>query len=88
MFVHIGGTTVIQAKEIIAIFNIDVQSTSPVTEQFLQRAKKAGQVEVIDTDETKSVVITENRIFYSPISSLTLKRRSDESHQNRVGDPI
>lgn len=77
MFVHIGGTTVIQAKEIIAIFNIEIESTSPVTSEFLKRAKKDGNVEFIDTDETKSVVITEDRVYYSPISSLTLKRRSN-----------
>lgn len=88
MFVHIGGTTVIQAKEIIAIFSIDIQTTSPVTNEFLNRAKKDGQVDIIDTDETKSVVITENRVYYSPISSLTLRRRADESHHNQVGEPI
>lgn len=77
MFVHIGGTTVIRASEIIAIFNIEVRETSPLTVEFLNRAGKDGNVAIIDAEETKSVVITKRQVYYSPVSSLTLKRRSD-----------
>lgn len=77
MFVHIGGTTVIRSKEIIAIFNIEIEETSPITVEFLKRAQAGRKVEIIDTEETKSVVITKERVYYSPVSSLTLKRRSD-----------
>lgn len=93
MYVHLGGMTVIQADEIVAIFNVDIQSTSPITGEFLKQAEQEGRVEVIDANEIKSVVITEDRVYYSPISSLTLKRRSNDSasgvlHHNRVGDLI
>lgn len=88
MFVHIGGTKVIQTKEIIAIFNMDVESTSPITCEFLTKAKQSGRVEVISgRDEAKSVVVTEGCIYYSPISSLTLKRRCHVPNYSQAGDP-
>lgn len=81
MFIHLGGNTVIRAREIIAIFNVDIEATSPTTATFLKQAKENGTVEVIAAEEMKSVVVTEERVYYSPISSLTLKRRSFDDYE-------
>lgn len=66
---------VIRAKEIVAIFSTEISDNSPDTVTYLKQAEAAGGVEVIDPEETKSVIITENRVYFSPVSPLTLKRR-------------
>lgn len=75
MFIHIGGTTVIRAKEIVAIFSTEISDASPDTVTYLQHAREVGDVEVIEPEETKSVIVTKRRVYFSPVSPLTLKRR-------------
>lgn len=83
MFIHIGGTTVIRTREIVAIFSVDIEAASPVTAAYLRNVREAGRVHVIDANETKSIVVTKDRVYYSPISALTLKRRSHDTAQTQ-----
>ncbi|OIJ21926.1 DUF370 domain-containing protein [Anaerobacillus alkalidiazotrophicus] len=76
MFIHLGGETVIRSKDVIAILDRQVKETSETTEEFLSNCIEAEQVEEILKDMTKSIVITTDKIYLSPISSTTLKRRA------------
>ncbi|OIJ16989.1 hypothetical protein BKP37_00035 [Anaerobacillus alkalilacustris] len=76
MFIHLGGETVIRSKDVIAILDRQVKETSETTEEFLSNCIEAEKVEEILKDMTKSIVITTDKIFLSPISSTTLKRRA------------
>lgn len=83
MFVHIGGYTVIRSKDIIAILNYDVHESSTVTQQYLASLNENEIVKIApDDDSTKSLVVTSEKLYHSPISSTTLKRRS----QNMLDD--
>lgn len=74
MFIHIGGDTVVSTKEVISILDHQTIKTSKINKAFLQDKKKT----IVDhsVEETKSYVITQEAIYCSPISSLTLKRRA------------
>lgn len=80
MFLHIGGDVVIPMKNVIAILDIDTTTTSKDTKEFLKIAEEEGFIETISNDLPKSFVITEtdkkSKIYLSPISSLTLQKRS------------
>lgn len=76
MFVHLGGDIVIRSKDIIAILDRQVRETSETTDDFLSFYEQSKEVEEIVKEMTKSIVITTNQIYYSPISSTTLKRRA------------
>lgn len=76
MFVHLGGDTVIRSKDVICILDRQVKEGSETTEQFLNSSEQAKQVEEISEDAPKSIVITTDKIYFSPISSTTLKRRA------------
>lgn len=80
MFLHIGGDVVIPIKNIIAILDIDTTTISKDTKEFLRIAEEEGFIESISNDLPKSFVITEtdkkSKIFLSPISSVTLQKRS------------
>ncbi len=76
MFIHLGGDVMVQSKEVIAIFDVKMNYSSDSTKEFLDVADEEGFVVVIDENETKSFVVTTRKVFYSPISSLTLKKRA------------
>lgn len=75
LFIHIGGDTVVRTKDIISIINaneINLKRNST----FLKNLEKVFQVK-IKNEEIKSYVITVDKIYYSPISSLTLNKRAN-----------
>lgn len=76
MFIHLGGDTVIRSKEVIAILDRQAKETSEITGEFLEFHEKDKKVEEIAKGMTKSIVITLEKIYLSPISSSTLKRRA------------
>jgi extracellular matrix regulatory protein B len=76
VFIHIGGDTMVRMKDIIGIFDIHVQ-TSPYTARFIEYAKHNDAIEVVEVGDIKSFVVTEKKLYYSPISSLTLKKRAN-----------
>ncbi|SFP90420.1 extracellular matrix regulator RemB [Salibacterium halotolerans] len=75
MFIHLGGDTVIRSKDVITIVDQDTHDSSSITQQFLS-SRKEEDVERISAEQTKSVVVTTEKIYLSPISTLTLKRRA------------
>jgi len=77
MFLHIGADVVVQKKDIIAILEINTKQ-SPITKEFLEIAGDEGFIEYIsDKDKEKSYLVSTNKIYFSPISCTTLKKRSD-----------
>lgn len=76
MYVHIGGEKVVRSSELIAIFDISIENASNETQQFLNSAHKNKTTEVVSDEKPKSLVITNDKVYYSPISSSTLKKRS------------
>lgn len=76
MYLHIGEEVMVRASNIIAILDrrllkTDWQSSLP---------KGAAQsIRNISKHDVKSVVITEEIIFLSPLASTTLKKRIDTS---------
>lgn len=81
MFIHIGGDVVIPMKNVIAILDIETTTLSKDTKDFLRIAEEEGFVEAISEDLPKTFIITEvekkSKIYLSPISSVTLHKRSE-----------
>ncbi|SHM18674.1 protein of unknown function [Caldanaerovirga acetigignens] len=74
MFLHIGKNTVVRTKDIIMILDREC-TLSRDTKDFLQIAKEEGFI-VPGEEEGKSLVVTDKKIYFSPISSTTLFKRS------------
>ena len=76
MFLHIGNSRVVSLKEIVGIFNMDLKD-NPTNLQFLESfpAVKSTKSE---KESKNSFIITTEKIFYSPIFPLTLKRRVEK----------
>jgi len=76
MYIHLGGEKIIRAAELVAIFDISIEQSSKLSKQFVAGAQKRKDVETIGEEEPKSIVVTKQKIYYSPISSSTLKKRA------------
>ena len=77
MFLHIGQEVSILVKNIIAIIDYDTTGFSASTEEFLEIANDEGFV-VSLTDKPNSFIITMDKVYLSPISSITLYKRTKE----------
>ena len=68
-------------KNVIAILDIETTTLSKDTKEFLRIAEEEGFVEAISEDLPKTFIITEvdkkSKIYLSPISSVTLHKRSE-----------
>ncbi len=76
MFIHIGDDHVIQSKEVIAIMDYQLMHSSTINEEMLTGVKEKKQVNAYNQTNTKSIVITNEKVYYSPLSVLTLKKRA------------
>ncbi|MFD2658290.1 MULTISPECIES: extracellular matrix regulator RemB [Gracilibacillus] len=76
MFIHIGDDHVIQSKDVIGIIDYSLVTSSTINEEMLEELKENEQVVVSEEDVTKAVVITADKVYYSPLSVLTLKKRA------------
>jgi len=86
MFLHLGGDTVISLKDVIAIFDLDITSTSKITREFLHVAEEEGFVVNVSDDLPKSYILAEinkeSKVFVSPISAATLLKRANNFMAN------
>ncbi|WP_053955130.1 extracellular matrix regulator RemB [Inediibacterium massiliense] len=100
MFLHLGKDIVIPIQNIISIIDADSIQKSKYSKEFFKTAEEEGFVIKISDEKIKSYVITEEVqikrkgmekivktiIYYSPISSITLQKRSnfiDEIHNSK-----
>ncbi|MDI3480864.1 MAG: extracellular matrix regulatory protein [Tepidanaerobacteraceae bacterium] len=76
MFIHIGSDEVVLKKDVIMILD-KYAVVSKATSEFLQVAREEGFFQGEDGRDKKSIIICDKKIFFSPISSVTLLKRSN-----------
>jgi len=78
MFIHIGGAQIVFYSDLIGIFNYDILENNVnrnLTDSFLTKMVPVKS----SSDRPKSLVVTNERVYTSPISPLTLSRRRNAS---------
>lgn len=83
MFLHLGNDFLIKNEEIIAIINLDTEvpldrSTRDIIE--LGEAERR-LVRIAAGGKEKSLIVTDDKVYLSPISSLTLQKRGQEPYK-------
>ncbi|HHV64008.1 MAG TPA: DUF370 domain-containing protein [Peptococcaceae bacterium] len=77
MFLHLGNNHMLRKDKIIAILNLETIGNSPLTHNLVQNIFQKGKVHrIAEERKEKSLVITEEGVYLSPISSSTLLKRS------------
>ena len=79
MYLHLGGDTVIDAENIVAMFDIDACTVSKKTRDFLAAAQKNGEVVNVSLELPRSFVVCRENgrttVYISQLSTKTLNRR-------------
>jgi regulator of extracellular matrix RemA (YlzA/DUF370 family) len=76
MFLHIGGDAAVSLNELVAILDLEAAEREPTKEFLGFAADEKTVIHVGNQDRKKSIIITNNRIYISPISVTTLLKRS------------
>ena len=76
MYIHLGENTVITDKKIIGVFDMDTSTVNKATRDYLSEAEKSGKVEYVNYDLPKSFIVTDKKIYISPINTSTINKRS------------
>lgn len=87
MYIHIGGEYQIPTRTILTILDIEQQKmleAESINQIFLQNAEQNGLVEFVEMEVPRSFIITVERVYLSPISAATLRKRlMEESRKTR-----
>lgn len=79
MYLHLGQDTVVSDSEVLGIFDLDTSTVSKATRDYLSTAEKEKRVINVSFELPKSFVVCAEkegvRVYLSPISSSTLKKR-------------
>ena len=85
MYLHIGGEYLISYEQIIGIFDLDATiDQTPDTLDFLHQAELREHMELVSPDIPRSYIVSDDRIYMSPISAATLRRRLRQGWQQML----
>lgn len=75
MYVHLGNNYIISARDIIAIVNIEPPISEDLEDIIEIAINEKKMVYVAEGEKKKSMIICDDNVYISPISSTTLYRR-------------
>lgn len=79
MYVNIGGDVIVDAREIVGVFDIDKTTVYKVNRIYLSKAEKSGKIINVTHKIPKSFIICkknlENIVYISPLTTTTLQKR-------------
>ncbi len=87
LFIPIGEDYVIELNEVIAMIDHQLLLSSTIIQEMIQNQRKDKKIIEISNGSTKSIVITRDQIYFSPLSVATLKKRSSMTNiLNKLDD--
>lgn len=75
MFINIGDNNTVRSREIILIIDKNATESSSIMDEMVRNKQEKSKV-VGSRTVAKSLVITNDLIYFSSLSVLTLKKRS------------
>jgi len=78
VFLHLGADTVIPLKNLIAIFDLKADRIAVSNKKFIEKNTVEKKLIDVSNGNAKSFIVTNKEIYLSGISSLTLKKRSEQ----------
>lgn len=77
MFLHLGGDVLVNQEKIIAILDLETAMNNVISQKFLSKVKEEQTINYIsESGKEKSLILTKDGNYFSPISSTTLLKRS------------
>ena len=87
MYIHLGNDVLVSFSNLISIINIENQVTKE-TQTIMNKAESKKKLVMIGREgKNKSLVVCLNKVYISPISSITLyKRALNMNWEGKYGD--
>ena len=79
MFLHIGNNYMLKRSEIIGIFNVSSLQEDTKGRRFLNDIRQRGNIVDISEGKESTIILTDDTVYITRISSSTLLLRSRES---------
>lgn len=77
MYIHLGEDVLIKTSDVVAIFDYDLMEDNEENRLFIDRCLEDMKLVDVGEKDTKSIVITNQFIYFSSFSPSTLKKRSE-----------
>lgn len=74
MYIHLGDNYVVPSKEVVMILDRQSSQESSIVDEFFK--KQQDKIVQLASNDAKSIIITLDKIYFSPLSSSTLKKRA------------
>ncbi|PMC35551.1 DUF370 domain-containing protein [Bacillus sp. UMB0899] len=74
MYIHLGDNHVVPSKEVVMILDRQSSQDSAIVHEFFK--KQQDKIVQLASNDAKSIIITLDKIYFSPLSSSTLKKRA------------
>ncbi|MEN6327125.1 MAG: extracellular matrix/biofilm biosynthesis regulator RemA family protein [Syntrophomonas sp.] len=81
MYVHLGNNFIISFKDIIAILNIEPPVSHDLKDIITIARLDKKLINISEKGKEKSMVICDDKVYMSPISSTTLYKRAGSRHK-------
>ena len=72
---YLGSDVTVHSDDIIGIFDIERVTVNKNVNEYLKNAQKGGIIYYVSLDLPKSFVVTENNVYVTNVSTITLKKR-------------
>ncbi|KGP76413.1 hypothetical protein JT05_05265 [Desulfosporosinus sp. Tol-M] len=78
MYIHLGGDVLIKKNKIVAIIDLETAAESKINQKFINSIKSNKEIIYISKNgKEKTLIITVQKHYLSPISATTLFKRGD-----------
>ncbi|MCQ2534953.1 MAG: DUF370 domain-containing protein [Clostridia bacterium] len=76
MYVHLGGDVTVNSNSVVAVIDLEsVSATSNDFNSYIKAEDDSERLEYIPGDISKSVIITADRTYVSPMSVSVIQKR-------------
>ena len=76
MYLHLGEDIVVNSKRVLGIFDMDTSTVNKATRDYLEKAEKENKIIYVNFELPKSFVVTDDKIYVSPLNTSTLLKRT------------
>lgn len=87
MYLHLGGDCTLLLVDVVAILRADVARDGP-TREMVQSLRARGRLTLLQGGPPRSLILTRDRAYFSPVSTIALLRRAQGSSRGQEEDII
>lgn len=85
MYIHIGQDISLLADWIVMVLDLDkATADSPELRSYLLRAEQENRLQWLGPEIPRSIVVTVDRVYLSPVTCETLKNRFSQTYYRKA----